>query len=90
MARGTRSFPRVHSMRAVAALSVLLYHALFKAYLSRHPDSALAPFAAHLDVGVAVFFLISAFLLYRPMVAARLSGSAMPQLRTPETGWAGR
>jgi peptidoglycan/LPS O-acetylase OafA/YrhL len=85
MARGTRTFPRVHSMRAVAALSVLLYHALFKAYLSRHPDSALAPFAAHLDVGVAVFFLISAFLLYRPMVAARLNGE--PPIDAEAYGW---
>jgi peptidoglycan/LPS O-acetylase OafA/YrhL len=73
-----RTFPRVHSMRALAAISVLLYHALFKAYLARNPDSALAPFAAHLDVGVSVFFLISAFLLYRPMVAARLNGEPMP------------
>jgi peptidoglycan/LPS O-acetylase OafA/YrhL len=73
-----RTFPRVHSMRALAALSVLLYHALFKAYLARHPGSPLAPFAAHLDVGVSVFFLISAFLLYRPMVAARLHGEPAP------------
>src|SRR3954468_6568305 len=73
-----RTFPRVHVLRALAALSVLLYHALFKAYLARHPGSPLAPFAAHLDVGVSVFFLISAFLLYRPMVAARLSGEPAP------------
>jgi peptidoglycan/LPS O-acetylase OafA/YrhL len=69
-----RSFPLVHTMRAVAALSVLLYHGAFKAYLAGHPHSPLTPFAAHLDVGVPVFFLISAFLLYRPMVAARLRG----------------
>jgi peptidoglycan/LPS O-acetylase OafA/YrhL len=73
-----RSFPRVHTLRALAALSVLLYHALFKAYLARNPGSPLAPFAAHLDVGVSVFFLISAFLLYRPMVAARLHGEPKP------------
>src|SRR3954454_14416970 len=73
-----RTFPRVHSMRALAAISVLLYHALFKAYLARHPQSPLAPFAAHLDVGVSVFFLISAFLLYRPMVAARLAHEPVP------------
>src|SRR4051812_2971104 len=73
-----RTFPRVHVLRALAALSVLLYHALFKAYLARHPESPLAPFAAHLDVGVSVFFLISAFLLYRPMVAARLSNEPQP------------
>src|SRR4051794_1529688 len=71
-------FPHVHSLRAIAAISVLLYHALFKAYLAHRPHSALAPFASHLDVGVSVFFLISAFLLYRPMVAARLHGEPMP------------
>jgi len=69
-----RHFELVHALRGVAALSVLLYHALFKAYLSRHPSSPLAPYAAHLDVGVAVFFVISGFVLYRPMVAARLAG----------------
>src|SRR3954462_8215966 len=74
----SRSFPLVQSMRALAALSVLLYPAVFKAYLIRRPESPLAPFAAHLDVGVSVFFLISAFLLYRPMVAARLNGEALP------------
>src|SRR3954449_7569414 len=76
--RDAPRFPHVHSLRAIAAISVLLYHALFKAYLADQPRSALAPFASHLDVGVSVFFLISAFLLYRPMVAARLSGEPAP------------
>src|SRR3954470_21849229 len=70
-------FEHVHALRGVAAMSVLLYHALFKAYLAHHPHSPLAPYAAHLDVGVSVFFLISAFLLYRPMVAARLGGEPL-------------
>lgn len=69
-----RRFERVHALRGIAALSVLLYHGLFKAYLSRRPQDALAPLAAHLDVGVSIFFLISGFVLYRPMVAARLAG----------------
>src|SRR5205823_600212 len=41
--------------------------------------STLRPFFARLDVGVRIFFLISAFLLYRPFVAARL-GSEQPRL----------
>ena len=69
-----RRFELVHSMRGVAAISVLLYHALFKVYLKTHPDNPLTPYAAHLDVGVSIFFLISGFVLYRPMVAARLAG----------------
>jgi peptidoglycan/LPS O-acetylase OafA/YrhL len=77
-------FELVHAMRGVAALSVLLYHALYKAYLAQRPDNPLTPYAAHLDVGVSIFFLISGFVLYRPMVAARLAGE--PPLDTEEYG----
>ena len=77
-------FELVHAMRGLAALSVLLYHALFKAYLSQRPDNPLTPYAAHLDVGVSIFFLISGFVLYRPMVAARLAGR--PPLDAEEYG----
>lgn len=64
-----RRFPLIDSLRAIAALAVLLAHT---AFLSG------AIFAAryrvllfHLNVGVSVFFVISGFLLYRPFVAAR-------------------
>jgi peptidoglycan/LPS O-acetylase OafA/YrhL len=70
-----RRFPLVQSLRGLAAISVLLYHALFKAYLGLRPGNPLTPYAAHLDAGVSLFFLISGFVLYRPMVAARLSGA---------------
>jgi peptidoglycan/LPS O-acetylase OafA/YrhL len=83
--RRTKAFPLVHSMRALAALSVLLYHAAFKSYLADHPRSLLTPYAAHLDVGVPVFFLISGFVLYRPMVAARLRCG--PPLDTNAYAW---
>ena len=81
----SRRFERVHVLRGIAALSVLLYHALFKAYLSEHPDNPLGPFVAHLDVGVSIFFLISGFVLYRPMVAARLAGE--PPVDVERYGW---
>jgi peptidoglycan/LPS O-acetylase OafA/YrhL len=77
-------FELVHALRGVAALSVLLYHALYKAYLAQRPDNPLTPYAAHLDVGVSIFFLISGFVLYRPMVAARLAGE--PPLDAEEYG----
>ncbi|HMG25321.1 MAG TPA: acyltransferase [Acidimicrobiia bacterium] len=62
-------FPCFDGFRAIAAISVLVTHV---AYLSGfNTRSALGAFTARMDVGVAVFFLISGFLLYRPFVAAR-------------------
>ena len=61
------------SLRAIAALAVLGTHAAFFAGLYAG-NSDLAPYAARLEVGVAVFFLISGFLLYRPFVLARIEG----------------
>jgi peptidoglycan/LPS O-acetylase OafA/YrhL len=70
-------FPLVDSLRALAALSILLLHA---AILGGVMDdgAALQPYIARLDIGVPIFFVISGFLLYRPFVAARLSGRAGP------------
>jgi peptidoglycan/LPS O-acetylase OafA/YrhL len=69
-------FPLFDSLRAIAALSVLVFHvAFFHLYRS---DSPIRAYTAHLDVGVTVFFLISGFLLYRPFVRARLKGEEAP------------
>jgi peptidoglycan/LPS O-acetylase OafA/YrhL len=72
-------FPLFDSLRAIAALSVLLFHAAFFEFV-RSPN-ALRPYTVHLDVGVTVFFLISGFLLYRPFVAARLGHEEPPLAR---------
>jgi peptidoglycan/LPS O-acetylase OafA/YrhL len=70
-------FPLFDGLRAIAAVSVLVYHAAFFASASRL-DLTVTQYTAHLDVGVTVFFLISGFLLYRPFVRARLNHEAMP------------
>src|SRR5215467_11624820 len=76
-ARATR-FPLFDSLRAIAAISVLAFHAgIVSGLLSS--GSWLKPYAARLDVGVSVFFLISGFLLYRPFTRARLLGESQPQ-----------
>ena len=73
------TFPCFDGLRAVAAISVVLHHVsyptgkMFKGYF--------APFFTHLDIGVAVFFLISGFLLYRPFVAAAFEGRPGPSVR---------
>ena len=78
--RATR-FPLFDSLRAIAALAVLGAHAAVFAGLETSAGTTLGRYAARLDAGVAVFFVISGFLLYRPFVRARLQGT-----RAPATG----
>ncbi len=68
---GNPRFPLFDGLRAIAALAVLAYHV---GYYSRanEGDGGLSPYLARLNVGVAVFFVISGFLLYRPMLVGRL------------------
>ena len=61
-------FPLVDSLRAIAALSVFVFHIGGVAF----PPHAVAIFTGRLNLGVTLFFVISGFLLYRPFVAARL------------------
>jgi peptidoglycan/LPS O-acetylase OafA/YrhL len=71
------TFPSFNGFRALAAMSVLVTHvAYLSGFNTRSPIGALT---ARMDVGVAVFFMISGFLLYRPYVAARLAGSDGPR-----------
>lgn len=76
-------FPLFDSLRAIAALLVLGFHAGFFALALT--DSPLRRYTAHLDVGVTVFFLISGFLLYRPFVRARMTGERGPHV--PAYAW---
>ena len=76
MADRARRFPLVDSLRAFAALSVLFYHLSQGSPL--HDVPVLGDAAVRLNVGVAIFFLISGMLLYRPFVAARVDGKPLP------------
>ena len=64
---GNPRFPLVDGVRAIAAVSVLVFHATVTSSL---PRTYVYQFAS----GVPIFFLLSGFLLYRPFVAARLGG----------------
>jgi peptidoglycan/LPS O-acetylase OafA/YrhL len=74
-------FPCFDGYRALAAGAVLLLHVgVASGFVFRNED--IGQYVFRLDVGVAVFFLISGFLLYRPFVAAHLTdGGAGPRLR---------
>jgi peptidoglycan/LPS O-acetylase OafA/YrhL len=66
-------FPALHGVRAVAAVSVVAFHVQQGTHPASHTTfGTVGRFAAHLNVGVALFFLLSGFLLYRPFVLARI------------------
>lgn len=70
-------FTGFESLRAIAALMVVVHHASSLAGPERS-----GPFgtpAAVMDGGVAVFFVLSGFLIYRPFVAHELAGEAHPR-----------
>lgn len=66
---GHPRFPLIDSLRAIAAIAVVLVHA---GGLTVTPIDG---FVSHAEVGVAIFFAISGFLLYRPFVSSRLNGA---------------
>jgi peptidoglycan/LPS O-acetylase OafA/YrhL len=71
---GNPRFPLMDSLRAIAALCVFAGHTVTGVYaVSAHPTLFL--WAVDLAYeGVAIFFLISGFLLYRPFLVARREG----------------
>ena len=73
-------FPNLDGMRAIAALSVLVYHVVGTYSLveqRRQPWGFIFTFG---NFGVSIFFLLSGFLLYRPFVLAHLRDVAAPRL----------
>lgn len=66
-------FPALDGCRALAAVGVVVTHlGLITGFISRHEP--IGRFMARMDVGVSIFFVLSGFLLYRPIVAARFAG----------------
>src|SRR5690606_14315082 len=72
-------FAGLDGVRGLAALGVLVTHVALKVGFSVHDPRG--HYVARLDVGVAVFFVLSGFLLYRPFVDRRLSGRSRPATR---------
>jgi peptidoglycan/LPS O-acetylase OafA/YrhL len=75
--------PGVEGVRAVAAVSVLVFHCWrFTAAGASRADLGLVErlVLPHLTLGVTLFFSLSGFLLYRPFVTAAMSGSPFPKV----------
>jgi peptidoglycan/LPS O-acetylase OafA/YrhL len=69
---GNPRFPQLDAMRAIAAFAIVAYHVAFFARATE--DGAAGALLSRLGVGVTIFFVISGFVLYRPMVRARRAG----------------
>ena len=77
---GARHVQELEGLRAIAALAVLTTHAGFlSGATGRH---VLPGFLARMDIGVAIFFVLSGYLLYRPHARANAGLQARPALRT--------
>lgn len=73
-----RRFALFDSLRAIAALSVVVFHAA--GFSGVNLTTWYGGFTSKLNVGVTLFFLISSFLLYRPHAVALFGGSPAPGL----------
>lgn len=74
-----RRFGALDGLRAIGALAVLSTHVGFES-----GDALRGPFRgllSRLDAGVAVFFVISGFLLYRPHLVAMVQARSRPAAR---------
>lgn len=72
-------FPLLDGYRALAATSVVATHVGFQTGAALH--GPWAGLLSRLDFGVTVFFLLSGFLLYRPIAAAHLEDRPGPAVR---------
>jgi len=69
-------FQAMNGLRLLSAVMIVVFHAASSGGgtgLDR--DGGLGPIFSLLDLGVPIFFVLSGFLLYRPMVSARLAGT---------------
>jgi peptidoglycan/LPS O-acetylase OafA/YrhL len=74
-----RRFGALDGLRALGALAVLCTHVGFES-----GDALRGPFRgllSRLDAGVAIFFVISGFLLYRPHLVAMVEARSRPATR---------
>jgi peptidoglycan/LPS O-acetylase OafA/YrhL len=74
-------FPLTVGMRGIPAIAIIVGHAwFFTGGFGGFTESLPNRMMVRMDGLVALFFLLSAFLLYRPMVAHRSGGPAAPRV----------
>jgi peptidoglycan/LPS O-acetylase OafA/YrhL len=71
-------FGALDGIRGIAALLVVVTHVGFESGASF--DGPVGALAARAEIGVAIFFVLSGFLLYRPFAAAHLTDADPPRV----------
>ena len=69
----TRTYAELDGLRAVAAIAVVATHTAFWAGI--YYDGVLGALTHRLEIGVAIFFVLSGFLLARPWVARAMASA---------------
>jgi peptidoglycan/LPS O-acetylase OafA/YrhL len=77
VATAERAYPALDGLRAVAATAVVTTHVAF--WTGSYTPDLLGRALGRLDVGVAVFFVLSGFLLSRPLFLAAVRGRPAPR-----------
>jgi peptidoglycan/LPS O-acetylase OafA/YrhL len=75
-------FPLSEGIRGIAAIAVVIVHSWIFAGRFGDGTGLANRLIVRLDSMVAIFFLLSAFLLYRPMIAHRAGGPASPSVNS--------
>jgi peptidoglycan/LPS O-acetylase OafA/YrhL len=80
----TQYFPCFDAFRFIGMTMVLLLHASFatRPWVEAHLPHWMASVFDRMDVGVAVFFVISGFLLFRPVMVRLLTGERQVRATT--------
>jgi peptidoglycan/LPS O-acetylase OafA/YrhL len=75
--RTEHAFPSVDGARALAATAVLVHHVAF--WTGDYTEGLGGRILSRLDVGVPIFFVLSGFLLSRPLFLASARGRPAPR-----------
>ncbi|HEU5347236.1 MAG TPA: acyltransferase, partial [Ktedonobacterales bacterium] len=82
MDNGPQEIRALDGLRAVAALSIVVFHSMLFLQLEYEPWSrAINHGWYYLSTGVHLFFVLSGFLLFLPYVRAMLDGEKLPSAR---------
>jgi peptidoglycan/LPS O-acetylase OafA/YrhL len=74
--RYQRSFPLSEGVRGITAMAIVVVHVWL--VTETYGTDLISRMVIRLDACVAIFFALSAFLLYRPMIAHRAGGARGP------------